>query len=153
VLKVDYGSINVVRMMMMSRTECRWLLGRVWRRWRLRWRHTSIPGLPRGNTNGNYQTSRYLLYVTRITFSFFFFFLNLNIYFAPTSESSRKNLVSFEYFMFKIGRPLGRGKFGRVYLAREKNTQYIVALKVLFKSEILKCNMCHQVNTPLSHSL
>jgi len=31
---------------------------------------------------------------------------------------------------FEIGRPLGRGKFGSVYLAREKATQYIVALKV-----------------------
>ncbi|XP_035204994.1 aurora kinase B-like, partial [Stegodyphus dumicola] len=30
---------------------------------------------------------------------------------------------------FDIGRPLGRGKFGRVYLAREKNSQFIVALK------------------------
>lgn len=31
---------------------------------------------------------------------------------------------------FDIGRPLGRGKFGNVYLAREKKSQYIVALKV-----------------------
>jgi len=31
---------------------------------------------------------------------------------------------------FEIGRPLGKGKFGNVYLAREKNTKYIVALKV-----------------------
>lgn len=30
---------------------------------------------------------------------------------------------------FDIGRPLGRGKFGNVYLAREKATKYIVALK------------------------
>lgn len=31
---------------------------------------------------------------------------------------------------FDIGKPLGRGKFGNVYLAREKNSKYIVALKV-----------------------
>ena len=31
---------------------------------------------------------------------------------------------------FEIGRPLGKGKFGNVYLARH----FIVALKVLFKS-------------------
>jgi serine/threonine protein kinase len=31
---------------------------------------------------------------------------------------------------FDIGRPLGKGKFGNVYLAREKSSQYIVALKV-----------------------
>ena len=31
---------------------------------------------------------------------------------------------------FEIGRPLGKGKFGNVYLAREVQTKYIVALKV-----------------------
>ena len=31
---------------------------------------------------------------------------------------------------FDIGKPLGRGKFGNVYLAREKQSGYIVALKV-----------------------
>ena len=31
---------------------------------------------------------------------------------------------------FEIGKPLGRGKFGNVYLAREKETKFIVALKV-----------------------
>lgn len=34
---------------------------------------------------------------------------------------------------FEIGKPLGRGKFGHVYLAREKKSKYIVALKVLYK--------------------
>jgi hypothetical protein len=33
---------------------------------------------------------------------------------------------------FDIGKPLGRGKFGNVYLAREKRTNYVVALKVFF---------------------
>jgi hypothetical protein len=31
---------------------------------------------------------------------------------------------------FDIGKPLGKGKFGNVYLAREKKSQYIIALKV-----------------------
>jgi hypothetical protein len=31
---------------------------------------------------------------------------------------------------FRTGKPLGRGKFGCVYLAREKKTKYICALKV-----------------------
>ncbi len=31
---------------------------------------------------------------------------------------------------FDIGKPLGKGKFGNVYLARERKSQYIVALKV-----------------------
>ncbi|XP_046639231.1 aurora kinase-like isoform X1 [Daphnia pulicaria] len=46
---------------------------------------------------------------------------------------------------FEIGRPLGKGKFGNVYLAREINTKYIVALKVLFKSQLQKCQMEHQL--------
>lgn len=46
---------------------------------------------------------------------------------------------------FDIGKPLGRGKFGRVYLAREKKSQFIVALKVLFKSQLSKANVEHQL--------
>lgn len=46
---------------------------------------------------------------------------------------------------FEIGAPMGRGKFGRVYLAREKTTQVMVALKMLFKSELIKGKMEHQV--------
>ena len=42
---------------------------------------------------------------------------------------------------FEIGRPLGKGKFGNVYLAREKNSKFIVALKILFKSQLQKCQM------------
>ncbi len=38
--------------------------------------------------------------------------------------------------MFEIGRPLGKGKFGRVYLARDRSTGFICALKVLYKSEL-----------------
>jgi aurora kinase len=38
--------------------------------------------------------------------------------------------------MFDIGKPLGKGKFGRVYLAREKTTGFVCALKVLHKSEL-----------------
>ena len=38
--------------------------------------------------------------------------------------------------MFEIGKPLGKGKFGRVYLARERTNGYICGLKVLHKSEI-----------------
>lgn len=34
---------------------------------------------------------------------------------------------------FEIGKPMGRGKFGHVYLAREKKTKFICALKVLYK--------------------
>ncbi|KAI1427405.1 serine/threonine-protein kinase [Xylaria sp. FL1777] len=39
---------------------------------------------------------------------------------------------------FEIGKPLGKGKFGRVYLARHRNSGYICALKVLNKDEIVR---------------
>ena len=46
---------------------------------------------------------------------------------AETAPDRRWSLADFD-----IGRPLGRGKFGNVYLAREKKSKYIVALKVIF---------------------
>lgn len=46
---------------------------------------------------------------------------------------------------FEIGKPLGRGKFGHVYLAREKKSKFIVALKVLYKKQLLKSNVEHQL--------
>ncbi|XP_040187462.1 aurora kinase A isoform X2 [Rana temporaria] len=46
---------------------------------------------------------------------------------------------------FEIGRPLGKGKFGNVYLAREKKSKFIMALKVLFKSQLEKANVEHQL--------
>lgn len=46
---------------------------------------------------------------------------------------------------FDIGRPLGKGKFGNVYLARVKKLQAIVALKVLFKSQMEKEGVEHQL--------
>ncbi|XP_015602193.1 aurora kinase B [Cephus cinctus] len=39
---------------------------------------------------------------------------------------------------FELGAPLGRGKFGRVYLARERSSGYMVALKTLYKIELTK---------------
>ncbi|KAM6163879.1 aurora kinase A [Rhynchocyon petersi] len=46
---------------------------------------------------------------------------------------------------FEIGRPLGKGKFGNVYLAREKQSKFILALKVLFKAQLEKAGVEHQV--------
>eukprot|EP00884_Botryococcus_braunii_P022401 jgi/Botrbrau1/8845/Bobra.50_2s0005.1 len=46
---------------------------------------------------------------------------------------------------FDIGKPLGKGKFGNVYLAREKSSKYIVALKVLFKNQLQQSNVEHQL--------
>lgn len=46
------------------------------------------------------------------------------------------NLKKFKIDDFDLGMKLGKGKFGAVYLAREKATNYIVALKILNKLEI-----------------
>uniref|UniRef100_A0A8C5HZN2 non-specific serine/threonine protein kinase n=1 Tax=Gouania willdenowi TaxID=441366 RepID=A0A8C5HZN2_GOUWI len=46
---------------------------------------------------------------------------------------------------FDIGRPLGKGKFGNVYLARERQTKFILALKVLFKKQLEKAGVEHQL--------
>lgn len=51
----------------------------------------------------------------------------------------------FHLGMFEIGKPLGKGKFGRVYLARERSTNFICALKVLHKIELQQGKVEKQV--------
>lgn len=51
----------------------------------------------------------------------------------------------FHLGMFEIGRPLGKGKFGRVYLARERTNGFICALKVLHKNELQQGRVEKQV--------
>lgn len=47
---------------------------------------------------------------------------------------------------FDIGRPLGKGKFGRVYMVRTKTEpKYILALKTLYKSEIVQSRVEKQI--------
>ncbi|ETP51472.1 AUR protein kinase, variant 4 [Phytophthora nicotianae P10297] len=46
---------------------------------------------------------------------------------------------------FEIGRELGTGKFGQVYLAREKNSRMYVALKVLVKEQLKAAGVAHQL--------
>uniref|UniRef100_A0A182P0J3 Protein kinase domain-containing protein n=1 Tax=Anopheles epiroticus TaxID=199890 RepID=A0A182P0J3_9DIPT len=42
---------------------------------------------------------------------------------------------------FDVGRAVGRGKFGRVYIARERESGFMVAMKVMFKSQLTKWNL------------
>lgn len=46
---------------------------------------------------------------------------------------------------FEIGKPLGKGKYGSVYMARERKSKFIVGLKVLYKSQLVKGNVEHQL--------
>ncbi|XP_026808093.1 serine/threonine-protein kinase Aurora-2-like [Rhopalosiphum maidis] len=59
--------------------------------------------------------------------------------------TDKKDEMKWTLDNFDIGKALGKGKFGNVYLAREKSSGFIVALKVLFKTQILKANVEHQL--------
>lgn len=61
------------------------------------------------------------------------------------SKNSKNARACWSLDDFEIGKPLGKGKFGNVYLAREKKSKYIVALKVLFKSQLEKNHVEHQL--------
>ncbi|KAL9002813.1 MAG: hypothetical protein Q9188_004275 [Gyalolechia gomerana] len=61
----------------------------------------------------------------------------------PTQEQSQPR--KFHLGMFEIGKPLGKGKFGRVYLAKERSTGFVCALKVLHKSELQQGKVEKQV--------
>ncbi|KAL7985625.1 hypothetical protein Chor_004195 [Crotalus horridus] len=61
---------------------------------------------------------------------------------VPDSQLPRKIWGTGD---FEFGKPLGKGRFGAVYLAREKKTHFILALKVIFKSVLEKAQMEHQL--------
>ncbi|RWR80704.1 serine/threonine-protein kinase Aurora-3-like protein [Cinnamomum micranthum f. kanehirae] len=63
----------------------------------------------------------------------------------PDSNNTQENLPPWTLQDFEIGKPLGRGKFGKVYLAREKQSKYIIALKVIFKQQLEKYRLHHQL--------
>lgn len=64
-----------------------------------------------------------------------------------SSSSSSSSIQNKRWTLrdFEIGKPLGRGKFGSVYLARERRSKFIVALKVIKKKQLLESNVEHQL--------
>lgn len=46
---------------------------------------------------------------------------------------------------FILGKPLGRGKFGEVWMAKEKHKGYIVALKIIKRSSVLTKETAKQI--------
>ncbi|EDR29395.1 serine/threonine protein kinase Aurora-3, putative [Entamoeba dispar SAW760] len=56
------------------------------------------------------------------------------------NEKKKLSLLDFD-----IGKPLGHGTFGNVYLAKLKREEYVCALKVLAKLQIYKYNMQEQL--------
>ena len=55
--------------------------------------------------------------------------------------------VKYLFLLISINQSfiLGKGKFGNVYLAREKRSKYIIALKVIFKQQVQKAGCEHQL--------
>lgn len=68
----------------------------------------------------------------------------------PESESKKEmqgsdSMKKWNLNNFDIGRFLGKGKFGAVFLAREKSSQFVVALKCLMKKQIQNAGVEHQL--------
>ncbi len=64
---------------------------------------------------------------------------------TTTTSSSVEERGKWKITDFTLGKPLGKGKFGNVYLAREKTTNKPVALKVLFKAPLIDSNRVHSL--------
>lgn len=64
---------------------------------------------------------------------------------SSSDEVDIKKIESLALSDFEVGRALGKGKFGNVYLARERQTKFIVALKVLSKAQLVRHNVQHQL--------
>mmetsp|Transcript_6849 Transcript_6849/g.12090 ORF Transcript_6849/g.12090 Transcript_6849/m.12090 type:complete len:384 (+) Transcript_6849:355-1506(+) len=58
----------------------------------------------------------------------------------PPQQPRRLTLADFG-----VGRQLGKGKFGFVHLAKEKQSGKHVALKIMWKSDLEKENLVHQI--------
>ncbi|KAF9934238.1 hypothetical protein BGZ67_003964, partial [Mortierella alpina] len=58
-----------------------------------------------------------------------------------------RSLVTREWCLddFELARPLGKGQFGQVYLMRERQSGFVVAMKVIHKADLMKANMEHQL--------
>ncbi|KAF2965462.1 hypothetical protein GQX73_g8117 [Xylaria multiplex] len=54
----------------------------------------------------------------------------------PAALVTPSAIKRFHLGMFEIGKPLGEGGFGRVYLAREREHKFLCALKVLYKKKL-----------------
>ncbi|KAG8761293.1 spindle assembly checkpoint kinase [Serendipita sp. 396] len=66
---------------------------------------------------------------------------------ALNSSYSRPLREQWKLSSFELGRPLGKGQFGRVYLVRTRTQPrgYILALKTIYKSEVIAAGLELQV--------
>ncbi|EJU03054.1 kinase-like protein [Dacryopinax primogenitus] len=60
--------------------------------------------------------------------------------------NAQRPLKEWHLSDFEIGRPLGKGKFGRVYMVRTKEEpKFVLALKTLYKDEIIQGRVEKQI--------
>lgn len=64
------------------------------------------------------------------------------------AESSRPR-KQWAFTDFEIGKLLGEGKFGKAYLAREKETKYMIVLKILKKRQLVLYKHEKQLETEI----
>ncbi|XP_026379104.1 serine/threonine-protein kinase Aurora-3-like [Papaver somniferum] len=60
-------------------------------------------------------------------------------------ENPNPDLYDWGLKDFDIGMPLGKGKFGRVYMAREKKHQYVCALNLIYRCQVEKYDLLPQL--------
>lgn len=61
------------------------------------------------------------------------------------------NLTKFNADMFEFGAKIGKGKYGDVYLCKDKRTNFIVAIKVLDKMTIRQMRALRQIVREIKH--
>ena len=61
------------------------------------------------------------------------------------------NLAKFNADMFEFGPKIGKGKYGDVYLCKDKRTNFIVAIKVLDKMTIRQMRALRQIVREIKH--
>mmetsp|Transcript_1825 Transcript_1825/g.2881 ORF Transcript_1825/g.2881 Transcript_1825/m.2881 type:complete len:410 (+) Transcript_1825:135-1364(+) len=64
---------------------------------------------------------------------------------AEKDEFNKNTTKKWSIDSFVLGRALGKGKFGNVYLGRDKESQKYIALKVLFKAPLRAANSVHSL--------
>merc|ERR1719218_132474 len=64
---------------------------------------------------------------------------------TPDDSSMSRALPWFTMKDIDVGMRLGAGKFGSVYVARDRRSGFLFALKVLHKSQLIKHKVEHQL--------
>ncbi|VDD89279.1 unnamed protein product [Enterobius vermicularis] len=64
---------------------------------------------------------------------------------AGDGKAKKEKKLEWTLNDFEVGRSLGRGKFGNVYLAREAKSKFVVAMKILYKEQIEKHGVQQQL--------